>query len=135
MSLMFATTTVSGEVSSRLLTTIHTDENEIRTLGVVLSLAGGFMVSFVVVTGLYIYWRCGGRPYSKPTAVAPCPPSPLQTPTTISWTHDPPAVHLEMPLPSAPPAKEFIHACPCSTSIDPWIQDLPPVYTPPQRSP
>lgn len=46
------------ESSSTLLQKLHTNERQLRTLAVVLSLTGGLALSFALGVGIMIYWYC-----------------------------------------------------------------------------
>ncbi|KAI8141700.1 hypothetical protein BJV82DRAFT_618737 [Fennellomyces sp. T-0311] len=53
------TATLADE--SSVLRSIHSDENQLRTLVVVLSLAGGLVLALTLGFGIYLYWYCCSR--------------------------------------------------------------------------
>jgi hypothetical protein len=55
-SLNYYVTNITGESSSTLLHRLHTNESQLRTLVVILSLTGGLALSFVLGVGIMIYW-------------------------------------------------------------------------------
>jgi hypothetical protein len=48
--------TATEEASSTLLHRLHTNERQLRTLAVILSLTGGLALSFALGVGILIYW-------------------------------------------------------------------------------
>ncbi|KAI8366813.1 uncharacterized protein BYT42DRAFT_143818 [Radiomyces spectabilis] len=51
-----STIIATEEASTTLLHRLHTNERALRTLAVVLSLAGGLVLSFTLGVGIFVYW-------------------------------------------------------------------------------
>ncbi|PHZ14246.1 uncharacterized protein RHIMIDRAFT_116057 [Rhizopus microsporus ATCC 52813] len=80
---------------SVLLYRLHTNEVQLRTLAVILSLTGGLALSFAVGVGILIYWYAKRGNQEKP----PSPPPSLSLPAPL-----PMCLSRLTPEPSAPPA-------------------------------
>ncbi|KAI8073415.1 uncharacterized protein B0P05DRAFT_588699 [Gilbertella persicaria] len=105
---------MAKESSSSLIHRLHTNESQLRTLAVVLSLTGGLSLSFALGVGILIYWysrKCKQRRNTK---------RPLTS--TIPFP-SPPVSSLMIPEPSAPSAKDIDHTL-CHDCLIP-----PPAYT------
>ncbi|KAI8329906.1 hypothetical protein BD560DRAFT_451587 [Blakeslea trispora] len=90
---------------STLIHRLHSNERQLRTLVVILSLAGGLALSFVLGVGILICWS--SQRYRKPHST-------LSSSIPLS----PSLLHSSIPEPSAPSAKELEH------------YPSPPPYTP-----
>lgn len=54
-------TTALGAPKDEVRSIIHSDETQLRTLVVVLSLAGGLVLTFILGFGIYLCWHCRAR--------------------------------------------------------------------------
>ncbi|CEG74391.1 hypothetical protein RMATCC62417_09618 [Rhizopus microsporus] len=80
---------------SVLLYRLHTNEVQLRTLAVILSLTGGLALSFAVGVGILIYWYAKRGNQKK----SPSSPPSLSLPSPLSV-----CLSRLTPEPSAPPA-------------------------------